>query len=290
MGFMLDATNTSAVNGNDSAVTTGFSSLVAGATATVNIPSGVKDGDLLIAFGFSSQNPTTAWATPTGWTLAFAQKDGTSSFGGRAACFRKVWRTGDSLTFDTSGPGGDVSWTVVLVRSDTDGASLTVGNPPASGFTSGYDSEGTVATTSPVMPRALVDSSTKDLRLFWIVWASTASVALTPSAVTPSANNPVGVAPVQMGARNQAAHWSSSVAFGLWADPSGTEAGTTTWTTTSGKYYAVAVVVHDPNATRNGGSIGKLETPFEALVVPAAIGHEHVITLPGGKGGGIAVG
>lgn len=290
MGFAIDATQSTAANGNAFNQQTKGLISTAGDVFTADIPAVVKDGDMLVLFVHSSQTPTTAWGTPTGWTLAFPQKDGTSSFGGRAACFRKVWRNGDSLTVDLSGPKGDVTVNVVCVRSDTDGASLTIGNPPASGFTSGYDSEGTVATTSPTMPKAAVDSSTRDLRIFWIVWSATGATTLTPPAVTASANNPGSVKPVQMGGINQAGNWSSALAFGLWADPSGTEAGTTVWTISSGRYYAVVVVVHDPNATSNGSSTGKLEEVFETLVPIPAIGHEHVITVAGGgNGGGIAV-
>lgn len=290
MGFALDArTNTS----NPTSLNGSFvraAGIGAGTVVTANLPSNLADGDIVFAWFTSSGTPGTAWSTPTGWTLAFAQKDGTSSFGGRAALFYKVWRTGDPTTVASSGPSGECHCDVIAIRSDTDGASLTVGNPPSSGFTTGYDSEGTVATTTLTMPRAQVDATARDLRLyFWRL--NSGSATATPPAVTSSDANPTSQIPQQiMGVGVSGGE--SGIHWGLWSDPSGTDAGTTAWTISSGKYYAVSVVVHDPNATRNGMSKGEELDALAGLVPIFGTGVEHatITTSGGGNGGGIAVG
>lgn len=289
MGFALDARpNTS----NPTSLNGSFvrnSGLGAGSTLTANLPTNLQDGDLVFAWFTSSGTPGTAWSTPTGWTLAFAQKDGTSSFGGRAALFYKVWRTGDPTTVASSGPSGEAHCDVIAIRADTDGASLTVGNPPSGGFTTGYDNEGTVNTTTMTVPRAQVDATARDLRLYF--WRLTSgAVSATPPAITPVDANPTGQVPQQiMGVGISGG--GSGIHWGLWSDPSGADAGTTAWTISSGKYYVASVVVHDPNAARNGMSKGEEIDALEALVPIFATGVEHAtIVSGGGNGGGIAIG
>ena len=293
MGFITSGLSAaSTANQNVSATT--VNGAVAGANVAVNLPSWVQDGDLLIAIFVSAANPTTAWTTPTGWTPLFAQKNGSASVGGRVAVFTKVWRAGDPLTVTSSGPGGDQIGAAVLVRSDTDGASLTLGNPPASGFTTGYDHENTAAaSTSKTMPRGQVDQSATDLRIFILICGGTigaTSAVITPPAVTPSLGNPSGAAPIRWWA-NTGNNLGMGIALGLWPDPSGTEAGTTVWTGNNSFDYTLSLVVHEPGAVRNGGSIGNEAPPFTGLVVPVATGIEHAtVVTGGGKGGGIAVG
>lgn len=289
MGFCAALSTTTSPLANRT-TTTG---LVAGNAQTNPIQPDVKDGDLVFLFFASTANPTTAWSTPTGYTLSFTQKNMTSSVGGRAALFHKVWRGGDSLSPSSSGPGGNVNAVSLIVRADTDGASLTIGNPPSSGITSILEQENTVAGTTFTAPKFNVDSTTKDYRILFVAHA-TGGIP-TPPTVALSANNNAGVTFFDV-IGNTLASNSVFVKVNLVSDAAGTESGTSTWTTSgSGKSYCLAVVVHDPNATTNGNANGYEIDPLTVAVPIYATGLEHlasvtVDTVAGsGGGGGISV-
>lgn len=252
-----------------------------GGTLTGTLPANIRDGDLVFAWFTSGGSGTTAWTTPSGWTLVGTQKDGTSSFGGRSALFKKVWRTGDPTTVASSNGTGESHCDIIVVRSDTDGASLTVNN-----FA---ENEGTVSSTTLVMPRAN-PTSKYDLRLFFARYTG-AGLGLTPATPAVNADNQFQAAP-QTIMINGVGGGGSSISPGFWSDPTGTDAGTTNWTMSfTGKYYAIAVTINDPNATENGMTAGAEDQELLGLMIPVGTGVEHAtIQQSGGNGGGIAVG
>lgn len=262
---------------------------IAGVTGTITFSDAVLDGDLLFAFFASAAGPTVAWSTPSGWTLAGTQKNGSASIGGRAALFYKIWHTGDSKAVTSSGPSGNISTLGVMVRSD--GATLVHGNPPASGYSGTYDAETTVAALSATMPKMNVADTLNDLRVYFVVTSANSLASMAPAAVTPNANNPFG-APARVAARQANITISGGIAFGTTSDSAGIEAGTQTWTMTAvpGKFYVVGVVVHDPAETGDGGAfadehdIDRLDFDIEA------VGLEHLVTdVLAGGGGAITV-
>lgn len=254
---------------------------LAGGTLTGTLPAGIRDGDLIFAWFTSGGSGTTAWTTPTGWTLVGTQKDGSSSFGGRSALFMKVWRTGDATTVASSNGTGECHCDIIVVRSDTDGASLTVNN-----FA---EQEGTVSSTTLVMPRAQ-PTSKYDLRLFFSRFTGT-SPGITPPTPAVNADNVFRAAPLPIMIVGVAGG-ASSICPGFWSDPTGTDAGTTNWTLAStGKYYSIAVTINDPTATENGMAVGQEDQELLGLIVPVATGVEHAtVQSGGGNGGGIALG
>lgn len=253
---------------------------------TITFGDALLDGDLLFAMFASSAGPTTAWTTPSGWTLAGSQKNGTNSIGGRAALFYKVWRTGDSKTVSSSGPTGNYSTIGMVVRSDTDGATLTHGNPPASGYGGTYDAETTASGTSITMPRMNVADTKNDLRLYFIIAASSNISTVTPASVTPNANNVFGARAIAT-AKQSNVTICSGTAVGTASDSAGIEAGTQTWTApTSGKFYVIGVVVHDPNASDAGGPWAEEKSVDRLNDDLLCTGLEHIVTVTNTGGGG----
>jgi len=296
VGFCLDPTTSNAVA--VSAWTNGQNqtAVVAGTTVTSNLPVNLRDGDLLIAFFTSTANPTTAWSTPTGWTQAGSQKNMASSIGGRAAVFYKKWSNGDATTVGASGPGGIVHIDVLGVRSNTSASSLVLGNPPSGGFTSGYDSEVTVAGTSITIPRFQVDETARNFRVCFIAM-SVAATTITPPTPARNLNNQTARTFIQL--QGNVANFSTDIYVSFWSDPAGFDAGTTTWTASgSVKAYSFGIVVKDPNGTGNNNGLESAgaEQAVGDMVVPLyATGLEHIAgitidTISGaGGGGGIAI-
>lgn len=284
MGFIFDNTASSSTTNGMMSATSG-ASLVAGTPLSATIPATVHDGDLLIAVFGSVANPTVAWSTPSGWSALAAQKNMSASVGGRAAYFQKVWHTGDSLTVASSGPGGNSVAVVIIVHSDTAGGSLTIGNPPSSGFAGTYSVENTVAGTTITVPTIAVDSSTRDLRIvIGLVTGSNAAVT-TPN-IASSAENLSGADARQLLGLDVGSTIGVFVSMFLLADPAGSEVGSSTWTTASAKSYSVCFAVHDPSATIGGTACVEEVLPLEAVVPISAIGLEHITTVTQAGGGG----
>lgn len=255
MGFVWENTARTAAGNPFCATFAG--SLVSASPISVTIPSIVADGDLVLAWFLSGLGPTASWSTPTGWTQTLPQKNCSASLGGRAALFHKVWHTGDSLTVASQITTGSTTAGVILcvvIHADSAGGSLVLGNPPSAGFTTGYDVENTVAGTSITMPKIAVDDSTKNLRLVLIAGTTTPGTLTTP-AVTGSVANPSGLPKPQQLTSIGTAGLGVAASMFLLPDPSGTEAGTTTWTTSASmKSYSIALAIKDPVAVSRGGA------------------------------------
>lgn len=267
---------------------TAVSSVTAGNTVTGNFPANIlpKDGDLVFALFGSMSNPTTAWATPTGWTLALAQRNLSSltALGqslGRGALFYKVWRTGDATTVDSSGPGGNCVVLVFVLRSDGDGANLTIGNPPASGIASITDQLYTGTPLSYSVPKFQPDVTQADLRIMFALGtmgAGDGQAPRPPASCTQVANNFFGHSFKKL-VSGASGIIGANCAMSIWSDPSGADTTTTTWTSqgVGTNMYIICVVVHDPTNNNNGRSKVNLLDAGSADVVLEAVGLEEIV-------------
>lgn len=168
MGFLTSSagTNTLVTNG------TGL---------TVTLPTAVADGDIIFVWFASTAGAATAYVPPSGYTLQGAQKDGTSSFGGRAALYRHTYRSGDTTSpVWSAGGGGTVVWIAVCIKSDVDGdgAGQLVGNPPSSGFGGTYDNERT-ASAAQLDFAAFNEDGGYDFKLAFYAYTGTGPPTLT---------------------------------------------------------------------------------------------------------------
>lgn len=265
-------------------------SITTGTTVTCDISPVVKDGDLVFAW-FDSNN-TSSWSVPSGWTQTVTPYQ--TAWAGTPHSYslmHKVWRTGGALTVGSvvTIPSGSIAAIAMtyVVRCGSDGANILIGNPPSAGFTTGYEADQSTAGSTVTIPRLRVDSSVNDLRLVFSGAQSRSGTGATPGAVTASANNPYSL-------RNRLMQFGTGgtngvIAIGQWADPSGTEAGTTTWTySNSTRTYTVGVVLSDPDST---GFPCVDEIPvYSADTLFGAVGLEEISILSSqGGGGGVSV-
>ena len=83
-----------------------------GNTLTINIPTGVQDGDLLLAFMDVQNNSTYTWTGATGWTEAI---DSIGTKGGRVA-YKIASSEGASATFTANTASYKLSGAIVAYR------------------------------------------------------------------------------------------------------------------------------------------------------------------------------
>lgn len=255
---------------------------------TVTVPPAAKDGDVILVWIASTAGPGTAFTPPSGYVVEGAQKDGTSSFAGRAGLFRHNFTAGDTMAPVFSGPTGTIGWICMVVRSDTTAASVTSGNPPATAYSTAYSVETTVAQATVDFEKFEFDVGT-DLRLAFAVWLH-ASATVTPiiSATGIPFRVPV-TALTGIGAlMSMGAWWTNE------PDPTaGYDGATSTWAVSvNSKSFTISTCLNDGTSTP-GTLSGEEWKPYvmdSGVVVSTLPEIDEVAAATAGTyGGGVSI-
>ena len=152
----------------------------AGSTLTIAKPSGVIDGDLLVAF-MSTGTTNGTWTPPSGWTEILDQSSGGSARPSVAVMYKVAASEGTSYSFVTT--GSPVAGLIIAVRSASYGSigslalttastSITVhglatSNGVIAFVVSDSGSGSTFTTTSGMTLGDVVDGTSVDQGLFY---------------------------------------------------------------------------------------------------------------------------
>lgn len=140
---------------------TGTGNVTTGQSTTVTLPANRLPGDVCWVWICSSGSAGSAFTVPAGWTTAGAQKDGTSSFLGRALAAYRVIDGTESSTYTFTHAAATFGWVCWLVKSEISGnaAAYKIGNPPTSGFSGTYSNEETSSVATCTFAAMTLDTS-----------------------------------------------------------------------------------------------------------------------------------
>lgn len=240
-----------------------------GTGTTITLPTAVKAGDLVVLWLVTSGGPSVAITGPTGYTLLGVQKDGTSSFGGRAAIYTRTYQAGDTTSPTFGGGGGTSGWQVVIVRSYSGTPSVVTDSAI----------EDTAASVNHNVKAFVPTTPAADLRLLF--YASSASNdTLTAPTPTANGNNVFGVKILGPMFQNVGTP-TQGVFYGMWEDSAGAgscDTHDTVWAGTSSKHFERSVTIND-GTTYNGGAAKEEGILFAspAVALQAYGGGAHVM-------------